>query len=219
MRRWVLLLATVVVLVLPVDAAARSSCRSQVGHGAHDVQQSPKAAVYWRKEKPPHSTPHRVYYACDRQTATLRRLIGFEDFHYRVHHLALAGHVVAFSFSDPDPAAQETVYMVRVHDLRTDSHRTLDALSDDASRPGRSEYVRSLVLKPNASVAWVASFRPDEGAAEYTHQVNAVEAGRGNRRTKLDEGAAIGPRSLALSADGKTLYWTHAGAPRSARLR
>jgi hypothetical protein len=217
-RRWFLLFATVAVLVLPTEAAAKSSCRSEVGRGAEVVEQSRKVAVYQRREQPPHETVYRVYYGCDRDTATLRRLIAFSDFNYRVHHLALAGHVVAFAYSYPEGAGHETVHNIRFHDLRTDRHRTFDALSTSERKAGRSKYVRSLVLTPKGSVAWIAAFRKDEGVLDETYQVNAVETGPGGRRTKLDQGTAIGPHSLALSV-GRTLYWKHGDATRSARLR
>jgi hypothetical protein len=94
---------------------------------------------------------------------------------------------------------------VRVVDLST-GRRTVQA---SAFSPGMPLFeVTDLELKPNASVAWIA--KPDTGGFEVR------KSDASGRNQLLDSGPDIDPSSLAVSAS--IVYWTKAGAPRSAKL-
>lgn len=216
MRR-VLLSAAVLALLGASPAAASADCRDAAGPDARVAHQSRLVVVFTRVVRAPHTVPKRVYDGCEREVGKLVRLHSFEDSHYRIHDVAIAGHDVAYSWTEPDGAPMEEVNHIQLHDLRTGGHRTVHhVVALDKTVGDGDEIVRSLVLKPNGSLAWIASY---EDVGEPTYEVNVIETGRDNRRTMLDEGAEIGPRSLALSANGARIYWKNAGEVRSAPLR
>lgn len=70
-----------------------------------------------------------------------------------------------------------------------------------------------LVLRGDGALAWILEIR-DTATAPPRYEVRASVSGTGS--TLLAEGADIAPGSLARA--GSTLYWTQAGAPRSAPL-
>jgi hypothetical protein len=214
MRRF--LPVPVAVALLAVPAAAGASCSSKIGKTGHVLEQSRKAVVYSRVD-PPRDDPS--YYGCEFRTGKLR-LIGREE-EQRFAHWKLAGHYAAVVHWPEEAAPQELVQSLWVYDLQAGRFR----LKRRAVKPptpvegDRIESIRSYVLKPHASVAWIAEFRPDPREVPTTFQVNEVEASRDDRFTKLDEGDAIKPRSLALSDDHKNVYWINGETVRSARLR
>jgi hypothetical protein len=74
--------------------------------------------------------------------------------------------------------------------------------------------VDSLVLKPNGSLAFIASTFDQNGA--ILPGLSVVKVEQGAKPVVLDSGAGVDAGSLALA--GSTLYWTDAGAPMSAPL-
>ena len=205
MRRGALL-----VLVLALQAGtASASCDSQLRPNTRVEEQTRDAVVYSRIER-----EERMYFGCEWRTGKLWRLNHFDPI-VHLDRIALAGRYVAFSAWVEEPAGSETIESVNFRNLRNGRHRRLRAVSRDAAANTGDEFVTSLVAKPNGSIAWIAQ-REDP---ELLYQVNALEAGRDNRRTKLDEGSAIGPHSLGLSSNGARVYWTRGGDPRSAPLR
>jgi hypothetical protein len=213
--------AAVLALVL-TPAAASASCRSKIGDHAHVVAQSRNAVVYSRVEHPPDPRwgDQRIHYGCEFRTAKLRRLNTFGNPAPHVGDWTLAGRYVAFTLWIEEGASSEIMQMLYVYDLRGGSYRLrLRPIAPGTPHGELSEIVESLVLKPNASIAWIASFNPPGGEPLESFQVNEVETDRGDRRTKLDQGDTIRPRSLALSDDRKTVYWRNGTEVRSARLR
>jgi hypothetical protein len=79
--------------------------------------------------------------------------------------------------------------------------------------PGALMRVTDLVLRGDGSLAWIVETRETESASPRYQVRTSV---RGTESTLLAEGTDIPPGSLALA--GSTLYWTQAGAPRSAPL-
>jgi hypothetical protein len=212
MRRWPI---AVVVLALALPAAASASCRSRLGPDAYEVTSNGQAAVFWRPERSTNDVKMRVYYGCYLASSRLARLHTFRDFDSKVEHLTLVGHQVAFAYLPVDPEDSDSDKIHR-HDLRTGRHRTIRVVSRDRDLSGRGAYVRTLVLKPNGTVVWVGSYLAGD---QEIFQLNTIEAGRRDRRSRLDEGAEIVHKSLALSSNGKRVYWKNAGEVRSAPLR
>lgn len=79
--------------------------------------------------------------------------------------------------------------------------------------PGALMRVTDLVLRGDGALAWIVEIR-DTATATPRYQVRTSVRGRDS--TLLAEGTDIPPGSLALA--GSTLYWTQAGAARSAPL-
>jgi hypothetical protein len=220
MRRWAL--AAVVLLFALQPAMASASCRSKIGDHAHVVAQSRTAVVYSRVEHPPDPRfgDQPIYRGCEFQTAKLRRLNTFGNPAEHLANWTLAGRYVAFTRWTEEGASAEVMQTLDVYDLRGGSYRLrLRPVAPGTPHGELNEIVRSLVLKPNASIAWIAEFSPPGGEPLASYQVNAVETARGDRRTKLDQGDTIRPRSLALSDDRKTVYWRHGTEVRTAKLR
>jgi hypothetical protein len=74
--------------------------------------------------------------------------------------------------------------------------------------------VEGLVLKPNGSVAFIASTFNQNGS--IVPGLSVVKVEKGAQPVVLDSGAGVDGGSLALAAS--TLYWTDAGTDRSAPI-
>ena len=205
--------AALVLLALP--AAAPASCRSRIGDRGHVVTQTRSAVVYWRNDDP--SIP-RTYYGCEFRTGKLRRINRFQE--QRAAQFKLAGHYLGFVLWSEEGASHELVQRLEVYDLRAGRYRlSLGAVRPPTPPGDRLEEVRSYVLKPNASVAWIAEYRPDPNDTATSFQVDKVETTREDGFRMLDGGETIGPRSIALADDGRRVYWRHGRAARSSTLR
>ena len=113
----------------------------------------------------------------------------------------LSGRYLAFvapSGSKPDVALVVVVDMVA-------GRKTFNGLNYAGQPSEIGNPPRRLVLKPDGSVAWI-----DKGQwyVRYVHRHDSTGT------TIVDSGTGIDPNSLA--AGGAYLYWTNAGAPRSA---
>jgi hypothetical protein len=202
-------------LLLALPAAASASCRSKIGPSAHIVAQTKDAVVYRRHDDP---KIDQTFYGCEFRTGKLRRVNRFLE--QRVGQWKLAGRYLGYTLSVEEGAESEFVENLHVLDLRTGKERIRHGAVDPPTGQGdRLEDVRSYVLKPNASVAWIAEFRPDPNDIATSFQVNKIETSQGDAFKTLDQGETIGPRSIALSDDGKRVYWRHGHAARSSRLR
>jgi hypothetical protein len=220
-RSAALSLGLVVALVGVGVPTASASCRSKIGAHAHVVVQTRSAVVYRRVEHPPDPSfgDQPIYRGCEFRTGKLRRLNDFGNPAEHLGHWTLAGRYVAFTRFTDEGASAEVMQRLDVYDLREGSYRLrLRPIASGTPQSELNEIVRSLVMKPNGSIAWIASFNPQSGPAE-SYQVSEVEMRSGDARTKLDEGPAIRPRSLALSDDRKTVYWRSGADVRAARLR
>lgn len=125
-----------------------------------------------------------------------------------------AGRFAATALEYHTPVT-EVLASVEVTDLRTGKRHSALAL---ASYAGPTyDRVTALVLNRSGSAAWIAvnshSGAPNEGA----YELRAQRVGSG-AAVELDSGADVAPGSLALSADGRTLYWRKAGTAQTAPM-
>jgi hypothetical protein len=163
--------------------SARSGCYPK---GSTTVAQD-KAGRFFRIGSSPLSGP---WYVCAFQQGTPRRLSGFKnpDASRPVGPSArVAGRYVAFFLCCVGGSAVDVVDMVTGHPAFFE--RSFLATSN------------GLVLKPDGSVAWIAS-----GFKVIRHDSTGTAV--------VDSGPGIDRHSLA--AGGAWLYWTNAGSPRSA---
>jgi hypothetical protein len=205
-----------------VPAVAGASCASKIGESARIVEQSRAAVVYRRVETVPGTVFKKpIFYGCEFRAGKLRRLNDRKNALEHHSHWALAGHFVAFAFSVEEGASSETLGSIKLFDLRTGERvRWIagDVLAPGTDPVGPSQVIYSLVLKPNGSLAWIVSYEPTADEGDDSYQVNKLEAGS-DETIGLDDGRTIRKRSLALSQDRRTIYWTNAADTRSARLR
>lgn len=207
-----------VVAALPSSAAAATTCRASTAPGAKIVIASRTAVVYKRREEPaPGAEKQWIHYGCLYSRDRAWQLTRFVEFSQFLGPWALAGRYVAYGYDVEEAAGGEQNDEIHVVDLRTGKQKPGAREATEGSPQGESR-AQSIVLKPNASVAWIASYH-GESFEDLVFQVFAIETGRGGKRRKLDEGGAIRPNSLALSANGKTLYWRAGSETRSATLR
>jgi hypothetical protein len=160
------------------------------------------------------------YYSCSYRYGKKFRLAesGFrgEDRYgpFRIH-----SRYAAYTYRPSCGACESQGAYVLVQDLITGRHRYfVGALGGRPVEPadGISQRVTDLELKRNGSVAWIAQQTDASTQPARTRiQVRARDT-KGGRR--LDEGAAIRLRSLAL--DGSALSWQRRNEPsaRTARL-
>jgi len=179
------------------------------------VERTKNAVVYRRHDDP---KIDETFYGCELRTGKLRRVNRYQE--DRVGDWKLAGRYLGYTLSTEEGASSDFVQYLRVLDLRTGRLRVVHGAVVPPTPPGdRLEAIRSYVLKPNASVAWIAEFRPDPGDTATTFQVNKIEAIQHGIFKTLDRGDAIGARSIALSDNRKRVYWRHDRETRSAILR
>jgi hypothetical protein len=120
----------------------------------------------------------------------------------------LAGPYFAFESESCGLVAREG--SVKLVDLRTGQTKFSKTATPISSTAGEPDYgVRSLVLKPSGSLAWIGRFQDTSGPPGTTYYVQTKTA-------TLDFGATIAGDSLALA--GSTLYWLNGGTPFTATL-
>lgn len=129
----------------------------------------------------------------------------------RVGPIALAGVDVAFgrTSSGVDVISAEVV----VENL-TDGRqlRSNPATAGDFG-PETAQHVDSIVVKPDGSVAWIATI-----SSIISHRgTTQVRKSDRTSRTSLDSGRKIRPDSLSL--DGSELSWRDGSARKTAKLR
>jgi hypothetical protein len=207
-----------VVAAFPSAAGAATTCKASTAPGAKIVIASKKAVVYRRRQTDPHHDGAQwIHYGCLYSRDRAWQLTRFVEFSQFLGPWALAGRYVAYAYDVEEAAGGEQNDEIHVVDLRTGKQKPGAREATEGSPQGESR-AQSIVLKPNASVAWIASYH-GESFEDVIFQVFAIETGRGGKKRKLDEGGAIRPNSLALSANGKTLYWRAGSETRSESLR
>ena len=217
MKRYVPLgvaVAAAIAAALPSSAAAATTCRASTAPGAKVVIASREAVVYKRRETDALRGKQWIHYGCLYARDREWPLTQFVEFHQFLGPWALGGRYVAYAYDEEEAAGGESNDEIHVVDLRTGKQKQGAREAAKGSKQNESR-VHSIVVKPNASVAWIASFHSDD----FDHvifQVWAIEAGK---RRKLDQGQSIRPHSLALSANGETVYWRTGSETRSAELR
>jgi hypothetical protein len=200
------------VLWLIAAAPAWSACPPK--SAIHVLARSGKTRVYGVKRERvfegaggiyacryPRGKPHRL----NRQgTFGLNDLVGF----------TFAGHFVAFE-EDFGSAAGGAAYDVVVRDLR-DGRLVVD-LSVSERGGDLDDSAEALLLKPNGSVAWLASTGPPGDSED--HGLYEIHVADRDGVRMLDQDTAIAPDSLRLSADHRHVSWLHANERRTASIR
>lgn len=167
------------------------------------MHSDPRAQVY---------ALHMVVYGCDRSTRRNTKLGGTTTCiaSARVDQTALAETIVAYGI---DYCGVDTGFTaVNVRRL-SDGKRLGSYVA--VGGPGLVESyqsIGSIVVNPEASVAWIASERSIIGRG-YRIEVDRVQHGK---RTMLDSGSGIVASSLRLR--GSTLSWQHGSTTRTATL-
>jgi hypothetical protein len=129
-------------------------------------------------------------------------------------NIVLAGPIVAYEHFVLAEGLDGYKWGVAVEDLRTGA-MLRDEPTGKRKVSGEPElefgigHTTAIVLKSDASVAWIVETSADEGR----YQLHAADA-TGSR--VLAEGPDIDPTSLALA--NNALYWTQAGQPHAANL-
>jgi Ca2+-binding RTX toxin-like protein len=179
-----------------VRAAARSPrCRIASAKGSRIVARSSTALVYKRGF---------YAYSCLRSNGLLRRL-PLEGGGY--HTFRLAGRYVAYAtFGSGIGDEFDRLY---VYDMRAGVTVLIES----------STSIRDIVVKPNASAAWVeqSTVRPTDFDTPV-YDVRKVSFVERQGSVLLDRGADVGPRSLALAEGDTAITWTRGGQPRTAPL-
>jgi hypothetical protein len=171
--------------------------------GARIIRADPRAQLY---------ALHTVVYGCDRRTRTSTKLGDTTACveAARIDQTALVQNIAAYGL---DYCGVDTGFTTANVRRLSDGKRLGSYLA--VAGPGLAESyqsIGSIVVNPDASVAWIASARSIIGRGPRI-EVNRVERGK---RTLLDSGPAIVASSLRLSRS--TLSWQHGSTTRSATL-
>jgi hypothetical protein len=150
---------------------------------------------------------NRILYAClFRRGIAVRLPLGASN-------VALAGTIAAYS----DTTGGIDYFSTEVVELDLSSGRILFSLpaTTGVGTPEGLVFVKSLVITPLASVAWIGS-----KFSLFTHAPTIYEvrtASASGATTMLDQGASIVPSSLRLARGN--ISWTSGNTVRSAPLR
>lgn len=209
MGRLALVLSALAVLLLVAPSAdAASRCAASKREGSKVLERSSEGVVFARGRK---------VYGCLRSRDVNRRLpLGDVEDAERVESeepVALAGRYVAYSVIDGwGPYDDPTRHLI-VFDLAR-AEIVLDTPGDN---------VADIVLKRNASVAWSASWcsgcRYMDGGGTRVRRWEGDQVEVLDAYTYGQQGATIELKSLALSADRRSVTWQTSAGERSAPLR
>jgi hypothetical protein len=169
-----------------------------------------------------------LYYGCSRATGHIKRLNPRGDFgieRVTASTIRLAGHYVAYVETHISGAG--TVPFARVVDVR--SGRTTRNPQGSDLEDGAIG-IAGLVLTQRGSEAWIAddcvrSMTQPLACAqpvttEYRVTISDATTGTGQLGERVvAHSPAVAPHSLALAANSHAIYWTEAGAARTAPIR
>lgn len=204
----------VAVALVPANAAAQSSegCRAA---GSRTVIATNQGRIFTVRDRL-RGRPVTFYFGClyrvNRAFALGRDFRG-RNFVDTLRHARLAGPYAGYAVTSTVDRPCGSAAEVRVKDLRTGR---MERTAAGAAQPG-PERITDLELKPNSSVAWIATTCVPAGPGR--DEVNAVD---GDGRRTLDsglDGAADDVQGASLALSGSTLYWTKGGAAVTGRLR
>lgn len=196
----------------PADARQRPSCSSS---GSETVERTRTARIF-TKRAVNRTYPVVRWYACLHRYDRRYRIgeVGEPGvFASSLGPIALAGRFVGYGTFYEGPAGGSYA-LVRVRDLRSGRELARVQTGTTTEEHDAQAEIGSLVVKRNASVAWIESAFTEPGTTRQ--RVRRLDR---DGDATLDEGAAIDPGSLVLSRDRRTIAWTHAGERRTAALR
>jgi hypothetical protein len=195
---------SVCALLLP-PASSGSGPKACVAPGSTTVTETEDARVYWRTQRRGvrgserrRRARVRVLYGCRRQTARRWRLgiygSGASKF-IPFGNIKLAGRYVAY-VRGVCFFVNDCGFSIRVRDLKT------GAIKFDSGGEKQRTSIYSFVLKSNGSIAWIANeFDSTNVHKDDSHGHQVIDS---SKDPTFDLG------SLALSADGMTIYWKRA---------
>ncbi len=203
--------AAVLSLLPTVPAEATHGCTIR---GGQTVTRTSEAVVV-RKGSPVGDNAAVLTYGCYFRKGSTYRLNQPSEFGpARVERapVRLSGRFVAYVQAFASPTAGDNVE-VTVRDLLTG--RVLRRFSGSESNSENSRKVFGLVVKRNASAAWLSEdYGFENRPREY--QVHVVD--RTGTRRIIDRGDAIDPGSLTLNAARTVISWRNGGQVRTAPL-
>lgn len=186
----------------PVEA--RHGCASE----ARDVVVRTSEAIVFRKGTFEFGeTRQPLFFGCAFRRGTIHRLNGRDSIGFKPLNrdtIAVSGHFVAFA-QVPNTAGGDGADEFVVENLRTGTRRFISTDDNETT---------AAVIRRDGAATRIAT-GPSLPQRDRTEQVVETLATDGRVKT-LDRGADIAPRSLALSADRATVFWTNAGQARSA---
>ena len=217
--------AALAVAVMP--AAARSATLSCARSGATVLANS-QGRVFRRGTVTSGETKGAaLYYGCSFSTGHIQRLNRRGDFginRITASTIRLAGHFVGYA--ETEDQALAAVPFATVVDVRS-GHATRNP---QGSQAGDAKVeILGLVLTQRGTEAWIASdcvrstTVPEECAEPLTNEfrvsISDATTGTGQFSERLvSHSAAIAPHSLALASNSHAIYWTEAGAARTAAI-
>ncbi len=206
--------AGMAIALVPAPAAAQSSegCRAT---GSRTVVATNQGRIFTIRDRLA-GRPVTFYFGClyrvNRAFALGRDFQG-RTFTDTLRHARLAGPYAGYAVTSTVEQPCGSAAEVRVKDLRTGR---MEQRAPGAAQSG-PERITDLELKPNSSVAWIATTCVPAGPGR--DEVRAID---GDGRRTLDtgvDGAADDVQGASLALSGSTLYWTKGGAAVTARLR
>lgn len=182
----------------PAAADAANRCATQAERGKV-VAQSPTAVVWSTGSR---SDLNLTVRACAFKDQKVFRLPGQNGGSTEsLETFRLSGRYLGWVGVNSEEASQHNQSAVFVLDLKT-RKRVVSEYSGLDFESDSSTHVAALVLSARGAVAWTT-----RGTGEVNdYSVHA--AAPGSPATVLDHGKDIALRSLAMSADGRRLYWT-----------
>lgn len=190
-------------LVIPGSAAGKTHRPTCFPSHTKTIATNAKIRVFQARKVVEHA--HVTYGCLLKRKRPVKFLL--PDFPTGYGPIALAAPFVAYGAYGDCAAAFCNPNSVVLQDLRGRKGRPVQGSVSVAS-------VGSLVLKPNGSLAFIASTFDPNGTVLPGLSVVKVE--HGASPVVLDSGPGVDGGSLALA--GSTLYWTDDGTPMSAQL-
>jgi hypothetical protein len=211
--------------VLPATARAKLSCASS----GSTVLANSQARVFRRGTVPSGETKGApLYYGCSRSTGHIQRLNRRGDFgieRVTASQIRLAGHYVGYP--EAENQALAIVPFATVVDVR--SGHTVRNPQGSAAVDATTAIV-GLVVTARGTEAWITQdcvrspTDPEECAqpmtTEYRVTISDSTTGTGQFGERVvSHSPAVAPHSLALALNSHAIYWTEAGAARTAPIR
>src|SRR4051812_31909419 len=200
--------------------ASRQSCLKEAGRGKTVAESA--SSVAWNRG----GTLHACVYSADHSVVLPQQgefQIEGRDGRAFIHSVRLAGRYVAYNsewVAHSDDAHAQIRQRVYVYDARfPDLKNRSDEHGDGA--------VGALLLKPNGSAAWTFTYYPGSALPDTITYVYKMDT-TGDGEQQLDQSRTFGDPphytidagSLALSANGKRLFWTRdPDGPQTAAIR
>jgi hypothetical protein len=205
MRTLALLVAAAALLLLSPSGTAAAKSHRPTCFPPHSktIAADAKVRVFQTRKVVQHT--HVLYGCLLRRKRPVTFLL--PDFPTGFGPIVLAAPFVAYGDYSDCAAAFCNPNSVVLQDLRGGQGKPVQGQVSVAT-------VYDLVLKPNGSLAFIASTFDSNGA--IIPGLSVVKVEHGATPVVLDSGAGVTSGSLALA--GTTLYWTDGGAPRTAPI-